>query len=82
MSNERSRSRAVRGTWVAYVLLFAFSVPWYFPAGSGEPFVLGFPLWCFVSLCCYVGVALLTIWRIDRLWEHQVEQLRNAEGGR
>jgi hypothetical protein len=74
----------VRSTWLLYGLLFGFSVPWYFPIGSVEPFVLGFPIWCFVSLCCYVGVALLTVWRIDELWSDQVECLqregRNVEG--
>jgi hypothetical protein len=56
------------GIWGAYVALFALSVPWYFPAGSGEPLVLGLPLWCFVSLACYAGVAVLTAWRLDVLW--------------
>jgi hypothetical protein len=60
-----------RRTWLAYVLLFALSIPWYFPAGSGRPLVLGFPLWCLVSLVCYVLVALLTVRRIERLWEEQ-----------
>jgi hypothetical protein len=82
MSDEKPRSAGVRRTWVVYALFFVVSIPWYFPAGSGEPFVLGFPLWCFVSLCCYVGVALLTIWRIERLWEHQVKQLQGSDGRR
>lgn len=55
-------------TWVAYVVLLVLSVPWYFPAGSGRPIVFGFPLWCFVSLACYVLVAALTVWRMDALW--------------
>jgi hypothetical protein len=82
MSDERRRSRTVRQTWVLYGLLFLFSVPWYFPAGAAEPFVLGFPLWCFVSLCCYVGVALLTIWRIDVIWDDQVERRHDSESAR
>jgi hypothetical protein len=82
MSAERRRSREARRTWLIYALLFVFSVPWYFPAGGVEPFVLGFPLWCFVSLSCYVGVALLTIWRIDSIWDDQVEDRQNSEGGR
>jgi hypothetical protein len=65
-----------------YGLLLVFSVPWYFPAGNGEPLVLGFPLWCFVSLGCYIGLALLTVWRVDRLWDDQVERVQNSEGRR
>lgn len=80
MSDERRRSRSVRRTWVLYGLLLVLSVPWYFPAGSGEPLVLGFPLWCFVSLCCYLGVAALTVLRIGRLWDDQVERLQGSEG--
>lgn len=82
MSDERNPSGGGAGAWKLYALLLVFSVPWYFPAGSGEPLVLGFPLWCFVSLCCYVGVALLTIWCIDRLWDDQVARLRDSEGRR
>ena len=63
------RGKAGRiATWVAYVVLLVLSVPWYFPAGSGRPILLGFPLWCFVSLACYVLVAALTVWRMDALW--------------
>jgi len=58
-----------RMTWVAYAVLLVLSIPWYFPEGSGEPLVLGFPLWCFVSLACYVLAALLTAWRLDTVWE-------------
>ena len=60
--------RRVRNTWLAYGALFVPSIPWYFPAGSGRPLVLGFPLWCLVSLACYVLIALLTIWRTEALW--------------
>jgi hypothetical protein len=81
MSDEKTRSASVRRVWVLYALLLVLSVPWYFPVGNGEPLVFGFPLWCFVSLCCYVGVALLTIWRLDHLWEDQVERLQNPESG-
>jgi len=60
---------STRATWWAYTLLLVLSVPWYFPAGGAEPIIFGFPLWCLVSLGAYVAVALLTVWRIDALWE-------------
>jgi hypothetical protein len=50
-------------------LLLVFSVPWYFPAGSGRPLVFGFPLWCLVSLGCDAAIALLVVWRLPRLWD-------------
>ena len=71
VSKERPSRVGVRATWGAYVLLLVLSVPWYFPTGSAEPIVLGFPLWCFVSLTCYVLVAVLTVWRLDALWRDQ-----------
>jgi hypothetical protein len=78
-----SRRRGVRGTWVAYAALLLLSIPWYFPAGSGEPLVLGFPLWCLVALLSYVVVALLTVWRLDALWESAREDAGAAgERGR
>ncbi len=65
-------------TWAAYVVLLGLSIPWYFPAGSGEPLVFGFPLWCLASLVCYVLVALLTVWRLDALWEGQTGAVRES----
>lgn len=77
---ERQSSRGVRATWVAYVCLLLLSIPWYFPAGSGAPLVFGFPLWCFVALAAYTLAALLTVWRLDALWEAgQVGRGRSEE---
>jgi len=61
----------VRGegaTALLVCLLLALSVPWYFPAGAGAPFVFGFPLWAFVSLTCYAAIAALVAWRLPRIW--------------
>jgi hypothetical protein len=48
--------------------LLVLSVPWYFPAGDGSPFVFGFPLWALVSLGCYAAIAALVAWRLPRIW--------------
>ena len=65
----RTLIRRSRTIWFAYLLLLVVSIPWYFPNGNGEPLVLGFPLWCFVSLTCCVAAALLTAWQLDAVWE-------------
>ena len=59
---------AERTTALLVALLLVFSVPWYFPSGDGAPFVLGFPLWAFVSLSCYAAVAALIAWRLPHIW--------------
>ncbi len=40
-------------------LLFAISIPWYRDADAPPSLILGFPDWVFVSLVCYLGVAVL-----------------------
>jgi len=54
---------------IAYLVLFALSIPWYLPSGYGERLVHGFPVWCLVSLGCYVAAALLTVLKIDVVWQ-------------
>jgi hypothetical protein len=73
--------RAGVAVWLAYLALFVLSVPWYFPAGTGEPFVLGFPLWCLVALACYLLIALLTAWRLDFLWTVATTDARAPRAG-
>jgi hypothetical protein len=60
--------RAARAVGISYVLLFVFSVPWYWPSGYGEQLIAGFPLWCLISLGCYVATATLTLATIDTIW--------------
>ncbi len=57
-----------RLTW-AIVGLLVLSVPWYFPAGDGRPFVFGVPLWCVVSFACYSAIAAIVVIAIPRLWD-------------
>lgn len=56
--------------WTIVVLL-CLSVPWYFPAGDGRPFVFGVPLWCVVSFACYVAIASIVALRLPRLWDER-----------
>lgn len=57
-----------RPVGILYLLLFILSVPWYLPAGYGERLVAGFPVWCLISIACYVAAALLTVVSIDDVW--------------
>jgi len=58
--------------WLAYLALLILSIPWYWPAVSGDWLVFGVPLWALVSLLCYVAAAILTVFTIDKLWYAQV----------
>ena len=71
--NEAAQGSAARSRvlpWVIVILL-VFSVPWYFPAGDGGPFVWGVPLWCFVSFACCCAIALIVAIRLPALWDEQ-----------
>ncbi|WP_044895384.1 hypothetical protein [Bacillus alveayuensis] len=56
--------------WIVLFLIVMGIVPWYFPKSAGEIFILGFPLWAFVSavfsliLCGYLSWLSLNQWNI------------------
>ena len=56
--------------WIVLVIILLGNVPWYFPASAVEPFILGFPLWAFVStifsilLCGFLSWLCLTQWNM------------------
>ncbi|WP_246945072.1 hypothetical protein [Bacillus pinisoli] len=56
--------------WVVLVLIVLAIVPWYFPQSAVEPFILGFPLWAFIStvfsivLCGYLSWLCISHWNI------------------
>ena len=62
--------------WIAlvYLILFAFSVPWYLPAtGDSEvPLWLGLPYWVVLSIAGNVAVAAFTAFVVTRYWPEDV----------
>ena len=46
---------------VVYLVLLAFVVPWYWPAGDARH-VLGVPLWAFATLLALLLTAAFTAW--------------------
>lgn len=54
--------------WLVYILLFTAAVPWYLPADAAATSWLGFPLWVTISLAATFGVALFTVFVIQRYW--------------
>ncbi len=51
------------------LVLLVLSVPWYFPAGDGGPFIGGMPLWFLVSFACYSAIAGIVALRLPRFWD-------------
>ncbi|MDQ0429509.1 CHASE2 domain-containing sensor protein [Planomicrobium stackebrandtii] len=56
--------------WIVLVLIVLGNVPWYMPAGSYEPLILGIPYWAWIIvgfsllLCAYLSWATLKHWNI------------------
>ncbi|MGE6753666.1 hypothetical protein ACQKFO_09465 [Rossellomorea sp. NPDC071047] len=68
--------------WIGLILLVLAIVPWYFPSSAVEPFILGFPLWAFIStvfsiaLCGYLSWLCVSQWNIV---EDEEEQIKRGE---
>jgi len=62
-SNFRLRHGILLGT-----ILFA-GVPWYWTEDTVRPFILGLPIWAFVSLAMSVVLAATAAWIIIRHWK-------------
>jgi polyferredoxin len=70
--------------WVVLVLILLAIVPWYFPKNAVEPFILGFPLWAFIStvfsivLCAYLSWLCVSQWNIVED-EEEAERLKEVK---
>ena len=56
--NKRQRVRRI-AIGLAYLSLFALSIPWYLPSDSVPPLWLGLPYWVVISVACCVLIAFL-----------------------
>ncbi len=55
-------------TWLVYIGLFAFSIPWYLPSRLAMQLVLGLPFWLISCVAAIVCMAIFTLWMIHRYW--------------
>jgi hypothetical protein len=65
----KDEPRDHRWIWVTYAVLFCAAVPWYLPESASRPVWPGFPLWVTVSLAVTLGIALFTVFVIERYWD-------------
>ena len=49
-------------------LIVLAGIPWYWAEDTVRPFILGLPVWAFVSLVMSVVLAAATAWLIMRHW--------------
>jgi 4-amino-4-deoxy-L-arabinose transferase-like glycosyltransferase len=70
MSTSPPRKRPVFlrwQVWIAYAVLFALAIPWYWPADQTD-LVLGVPLWVAVTLCVSFAISAFTAWLLITGW--------------
>jgi len=53
--------------WLAYAVLFAIAIPWYWPADDVR-LLLGIPLWAAVSIGASVLISIFTAGLLLRFW--------------
>lgn len=53
--------------WAVYAVLFAVSIPWYWPQEVG-PLLLGMPLWAAVSVLGSALISAYTAWLLVKHW--------------
>ena len=61
--------RKVGWVWLVYLVLYAVTIPWYWPAGYRGPLIVGLPLWVVVSLLGVLLLAGFSAWVIFRYWQ-------------
>lgn len=64
--------------WLLLLLIVLAIVPWYFPESAVEPFVLGFPLWAFLSTVFSIVLSAYLSWLCLKQW-NIVEDEEEAE---
>lgn len=60
--------------WIVLVILFAFCVPWYFPAGTYEPIIFGVPYWVLAVLGASVAVSIALTYILKNCWQMTDEE--------
>ncbi|MFC7344397.1 hypothetical protein [Saccharopolyspora griseoalba] len=82
-SQDGPRREPIRspGLWIAMAVIVLAGVPFYLPAGSTRPLLLGVPYWVAISVAFTVVFAAFVSWICLRRW-NVVEPEEQAERGR
>ena len=60
--------------WAVYAVLFAASIPWYWPADAAE-ITLGLPTWAAVSVLGSAAISSFTAWLFITRWPKEDDDL-------
>jgi hypothetical protein len=55
--------------WILIGAAVLAGIPWYVPAGTVEPFVLGIPAWFLASVAAAVALSAITCWACLTQWQ-------------
>lgn len=67
--------------WILLGVAILAGIPWYVPAGTVEPLVLGLPAWFWVSVLAAVALSAITCWACLTQWQlEDVEDARTDQG--
>lgn len=66
-ASSKPRSYLDVRIWLAYLVLFAISIPWYWDPES-EMLIAGIPAWVATTLITSLVICLLTAWLLARRW--------------
>jgi len=64
----RTDNKIPAAVWAVLVALLILTVPFYWPDDRIRPFVLGLPVWAFVSLVFSALFACVIAWTIMTYW--------------
>jgi len=70
-----------RWVWLAYLVLFGLSVPWYLPSGPVAIW-FGLPYWVVMSLGAIGTIAVFTLFVVGRYWHDDHLDKGRAIAGR
>ncbi|MFD1414931.1 hypothetical protein [Oceanobacillus jeddahense] len=66
--------------WIILLILLIFSVPWYLPTGSYEPFILGIPYWAWIILGVSLIISVVLTLILKYCWQMtDEEEMREEE---
>jgi len=60
--------------WVVLLVLYALSVPWYFPKGSYNPIILGVPYWAIVVMGVSLAISITLTYILKNCWDMADEE--------
>lgn len=54
--------------WVVLIILYALTVPWYFPEGTFHPIIFGVPYWVLVVLGVSLAISITLTYILKNCW--------------